>query len=141
MRNEKQKNEFEDTEKELFSKYNVVFKKGQKSPTSKNEKRMGIRGKISNIFPAEAQAQEHGIGTLLVEGSKEGKAEFDRASVKVKGITRIFKKHGNKLRFATFEDLMIGQWVEVRFTGPVLQSYPVQAVAEEIVIIQPLSKH
>lgn len=39
LRKEKQKNEFEDTEKKLFSKYNVVFKKGQKSPTSKNEKR------------------------------------------------------------------------------------------------------
>ena len=39
LRNEKQKNEFKDTEKKLFSKYNVVFKKGQKSPTSKNEKR------------------------------------------------------------------------------------------------------
>ena len=102
--------------------------------------RKGIREKISNIFPAEPQAQEHGIGTLLIEGSKEGKAEFGRASVKVKGSTRIFKKHGNKLQSATFEDLVNGQWVEVKFTGPVLQSYPVQAVAGEIVIFQ-LSKH
>jgi hypothetical protein len=96
-----------------------------------------IRGTITSIHRADTQSQEEGImGTVLIEGAVEEDTEFDKASVTITEETRIFEQEGQGRRAVTFEALQVGQRVEARFTGPVMESYPVQATAREIVILQ-----
>lgn len=96
-----------------------------------------IRGKVTSIRRADAQNRERGIlGSVLVEGALEDDTSFDKASVTVTDKTRIFEQKGKNRRPATFKSLKKGQGVQVRFIGPVMQSYPVQATASEIVIFK-----
>lgn len=95
-----------------------------------------IRGNITSIHRADAQSQEEGtMGTVLIEGAVEEDTEFDKASVTITEETRIFLQEGQERRAVTFEALQVGQRVEAQFTGPVMESYPVQTTAKEIVIL------
>ena len=96
-----------------------------------------IRGTITNINRADAQSREKGIiGSVLIEGAIEHDTEFDKASVTITDKTGIFQQEGQGTARVTFESLEIGQRVQARFTGPVMESYPVQATASEIVILK-----
>lgn len=96
-----------------------------------------IRGTITDIYQADAQSREEGIvGSVLIEGVIEEDTEFDRASVTITDKTRIFEQKGQERLPVTFDSLKIGQRVQARFTGGVLESYPVQATASEIVILK-----
>ncbi len=134
LRREKEIKEFEAIEKRLFSKYKVIFKM-QTNPTASMEEETDMTGKITNISPADLRAKELGsIGTVLIEG--KGKNGVDKASVRITTGTTIFKLYGKDRQTATFNDLRVGQKVQAKFKGPVMQSYPVQAEAEELVILQ-----
>jgi len=96
-----------------------------------------IRGNITSIHRADTQSQEKGImGSILIEGAIEEDTGFEKASVTITEETRIFEGEGQERRTVTFEALQVGQRVEARFTGPVMESYPVQATAREIVILK-----
>ncbi len=96
-----------------------------------------IRGTITNINRADAQSREKGIiGSVLIEGATEEDTEFDKASVTITDKTSIFQQEEQGYVRVTFESLEIGQRVQARFTGPVMESYPVQATASEIVILR-----
>ena len=96
-----------------------------------------IRGSITDIQQADAQSREEGIiGSVLIEGVIEEDTEFDKASVTITDKTRVLEQKGEDRLSVTFESLKIGQRVEARFTGPVMESYPVQATASEIVILK-----
>jgi len=56
--------------------------------------------------------------------------------VKVTDKTKIEKTDGKERKEATFEDLKKGARVEATFTGPVADSYPVQATAKAILILE-----
>ena len=94
-----------------------------------------IRGKITSINRANAESDEV-IGTLMIEGVKEADTGVDKASVRVTKETRIIDRRGKERGTVAFDDLKTGQKVEARFLGPVMESYPVQATAGEIVIIE-----
>jgi len=96
-----------------------------------------IRGDITSIHQADAENGEKGIvGSILIEGVIEEDTEFDKASVTITDKTRIFEQKGQDRRPVTFESLKMGQRVQARFTGPVMESYPVQATASEVVILK-----
>jgi hypothetical protein len=96
-----------------------------------------IRGSITNIHQADAQSRDKGIiGSLLIEGVVEEDTKFDKARVTITDKTHIFEQKGEDRRPVRFESLEIGQRVQARFTGPVMESYPVQATAIEIVILK-----
>lgn len=96
-----------------------------------------IRGRITSIHRADVRARERGIiGFVFVDGIKERDTKFGKASVRITNKTGILKQEGQDWRPVTFESLKIGQRVEVRFTGPVMKSYPVQANAIQIVILK-----
>ena len=95
-----------------------------------SQKSPHIRGIIQDIF-----TQNEKVRGFDVEGKKEKDTTYDRAGVGITDNTHIFIKQGNKYIKATVSDLQVGQTVEVLFTGPVATSYPVQAVASEIVIV------
>ena len=90
-------------------------------------RRADIRGKLTALH-----ADRGGTGTVLIEGIKEPDTSNDKASVRVTARTRLVNSVGEKVSFA---ELRVGQRVEASFTGPVAESYPVQAVAGEIRIL------
>lgn len=91
-----------------------------------------VRGDITQIINSDTKEV---LGLILVEGDLEEDTKVDKASVTVTDKTKIFAE-GNQdvLEDANFSLLRAGQLVEVEFTGPVRESYPVQATAKTIVI-------
>jgi beta-N-acetylhexosaminidase len=86
------------------------------------------------VTPANDEARARGrLGSILVEGVKDETTNHDRAFVHVTDKTRIEKRDGKP---AKFEDLKKGARVQALFTGPVAKSYPVQATAKEILILE-----
>ena len=72
-------------------------------------------------------------GTILVEAEPEADSGF-KASVRVDKNTIISKAELS--RAFTFADLKINQEVEITFSGPVAESYPLQGIAAAIHIIE-----
>lgn len=96
-----------------------------------------IRGTITSIDPVNPEGRASDVvGSVLIEGSIEADTQVDKASVTITRATRILRQEGEGRRAVTFEALEVGQRVQARFTGPVAESYPVQATAAEIVILE-----
>ncbi|HOZ88826.1 MAG TPA: DUF3221 domain-containing protein [Bacilli bacterium] len=72
-------------------------------------------------------------GTILVEAEPETDSGF-KASVRVDKNTII--SQAELSRAFTFADLKLNQDVEITFSGPVAESYPVQGIAAVIHIIE-----
>lgn len=103
----------------------------------KQPEKADIRGLITRVSAANKEAQQKGIlGSILVEGNKELTTQYDKASVRVTDKTKITMRFGPEKKVWGFEDLKKGRKVQVIFTGPVAESYPVQAVAKEIVVLE-----
>jgi apolipoprotein N-acyltransferase len=96
-------------------------------------KKADIRGNITNITKT---TEQNIIGSILVEGNIEKDTKFDKASITITRQTRIFEYKDSKLVKAHFASLQIGQKVQALFTGQVLESYPVQVKAIEVVILE-----
>lgn len=94
-----------------------------------------IRGKITNVSPNQTGHAQI-VGTIRVEGKVEKDTGFDKASIRITNETVIERKgkDGKRTRekFSAFKD---GQFVESSFTGPVAESYPVQANAKSVLIL------
>ncbi len=90
-----------------------------------------VRGKIMEIETRQ------GIGRLLIEGKAEKDTQHDKASVRVLATTKIYFWVDGKKKEAKADDLKKGAIVQAVFKGPVAESYPVQATAGEILILQP----
>ncbi len=69
-------------------------------------------------------------GQLFVEGNAAEISGSAKASLRLTGTTRIFRRRVA----ARVTDLKVGQRVHVWVTGPVMESYPLQAEAAVIVI-------
>lgn len=92
-----------------------------------------IRGVITALTPAGEPGAA--LGSVRIEGAKQPDTRYDKASVRITPETRVFQQLGDFRRPLTFADLALGDKVEARFTGPVAESYPVQATASEVVIL------
>jgi beta-N-acetylhexosaminidase len=97
----------------------------------------GPRAEIPATEPAIAgaitevdQDGEH-RGSIRVEGLPGGPAGSDQAVVRIEQGTVLLDADGRK---AGFSALKTGRRVRVWFTGPVRESYPVQADAATVVI-------
>jgi|GEM_PF-944846 hypothetical protein len=96
-------------------------------------KKLDIRGSVSTISEPSSAGKARGIlGSVLIEGSREDDTNFDKALVTITESTRILHWDGQELHESSFSLIKAGQSVEVRFLGPVMESYPVQATAMEI---------
>jgi beta-N-acetylhexosaminidase len=72
--------------------------------------------------------------SILVEGMIEDDTTYDKASIKIDSNTVITKGLIGKEIYTS--KIKIGDKVEVKFTGLVAESYPVQAVAKSINVIE-----
>ena len=90
-----------------------------------------IRGAITGIIPSKGSAP--GVaGFIRVEGKRDSTTHYDKAAITVTDSTSIIRADGARGAFA---DLHEGDSVEASFTGPVRESYPVQATARNIIIM------
>jgi beta-N-acetylhexosaminidase len=110
---------------------------GRPLPADDKADKVDVRGKVTTVTAAADDVKKQGLlGTLLVEGDKDKAVTYDKASVKVTDKTKIEKLDGKDRKEAKFEDIKKGARVEATFTGPVADSYPVQATARSILILE-----
>jgi beta-N-acetylhexosaminidase len=88
----------------------------------KDDDKIGIRGIITDLSMNDQQE----VTNILVEGNVEEDTIYDKASVSITKDTKINAP----------EKLKKGMKVEVIFTGPVAESYPVQGRAKVITVIE-----
>jgi hypothetical protein len=88
---------------------------------------VGIVSEIRGVEHAET------IGQLLVEAP--GDKTSDKYVVAVRSDTLIFEKVEGDYRRLAFETLRAGHQVQLWFSGAVRESYPAQATARQVVVI------
>jgi hypothetical protein len=93
-----------------------------------------IRGKITVLTPTPESGDV--LGSALIEGDVEPGTQYDKATVRVVDSTDIYQMVSGEPEDASFGDLAEGQTVEAWFEGAVAESYPVQATAGKILIIE-----
>jgi hypothetical protein len=99
--------------------------------------RIDVRGAITRITRAGGDGRGKALARVLIEGAKDPDTQVDKAVVDVTAETEFFvKSDGKQRKPAEFAALKEGQRAEARFTGPVRESYPVQATAAEITILE-----
>lgn len=94
-----------------------------------------IRGTIASVTRAAPGGSDDLRGSILVVGARQEDTIYDRAMVSITRRTRILETAGATRKVLDVAALRPGQRVEVRFTGAVRESYPVQATAAEVVIL------
>lgn len=83
-----------------------------------------IRGEIVAVLPAD------GLGSIAVESEDPPAFAYDKATVRITADTTLLRETTDgDTEAVTFEEFRLGQRVDVWFTGPVAESYPVQATA------------
>lgn len=103
-----------------------------------SDAQVDIRGTILNINPA--QVNSNILGTIYVEGPLYEDTFYDKASIKITSSTLIYQvdnqlSSNDQFVQIPFSVLQTGMMVEVTFTGPVLESYPVQATAKKVLVL------
>lgn len=90
------------------------------------------RGLVTSIRAGSSP----GSGAVRVEGPPRPDVRYAKADVAVLASTRIVSRTGVGDRPAVFADLELGDRVQVVFEGPVSKSWPVRALARQIVILE-----
>ncbi len=96
--------------------------------------KVDIRGPITKASVTN-EAKKATLGSILVEGKREEGTNYDKASITILKTTKIEKLVGKDRVPAKLEDLKAGVRVEATFSGPVAESYPVQARAATVLIL------
>ncbi len=88
-------------------------------------------GWVTEIHPI---GEKGNLGQILVEAQSD--KLVDKYMVTIKNETLIFKQDGEERRQVTFEALETTQQVQIWFSGPILESFPMQGTAQQVVIIE-----
>lgn len=99
-----------------------------------SEKKADVRGTITSVTSTEGKGM---LGNIRVEGKLEEDTNVDAASIRVTDKTKLEKMQNGKKASAVFSDFKKGTKVEAGFSGPVAESYPVQANAAWILLLSP----
>lgn len=104
---------------------------GEEEPDVDRFSDPSIRGLVATRDDGEGQI----VGTMLIEGKLAPDTSFDRAFVRVDSDTEFYRREGAATVAASWADVAVGQTVEAWFEGPVAESYPVQAYAARVRIL------
>lgn len=88
-------------------------------------------GLISGVGQVEGRG-----GTIIVNVGPEPPSDLDLVALTVSEDTVILREEGGERVPASFADLALGQRVGAWITGVVRESFPVQADARQIVILE-----
>ncbi len=94
-----------------------------------------VKGKIVNVTMVEGEPD--GQGTRGYVTISVFDSEGVLISIAIMTDTPIFKKAGELLQTASFDDLRDGQTVGVELDRPVLQTSPIKVRAERVLILDP----
>lgn len=97
--------------------------------------RVDMDGKIIGICNDNAHGDKNTVFSILVEGALNGGAEKQNISVIITKNTSIAYKYGNTLRNASINDLKPGRYIQIKFSGSIIQTYPPQTNASQIIIL------
>jgi hypothetical protein len=86
------------------------------------------------ITKVEAAGRNDIVGRISVESHADKLVA--KYVVTVTRDTSLFRESGKERQRITFNSLEAQQWVELWFSGPVMESYPMQATASQIVMIE-----
>lgn len=103
------------------------------SPSAPPSGAADITGVVSDLTPGGDAATV----TFLVVADPDVAGSYDRAWVRVTVETTIWSQTGEDRNQLTADDLEDEQRVAVWFTGPVAESYPVQATAGAVEVLTP----
>lgn len=106
--------------------------------TATGSERVDMNGVIIGLCSDNPQENTGVIDSLLVEGFQTGASQSQNMSIVINKNTTVYHKYGKNLVKATVNDLHPGQKIEIRFNGPVLQTYPPQVNATDIIILYDL---
>ncbi len=106
--------------------------------TATGSDRVDMSGVIVGLCNDNSQGDTNVIDSLLVEGYQSGASYPQNVSIIINKNTTVYHKYGKNLVKASLDDLHPGQKIEVRFTGPMLQTYPPQINASDIIILYDL---
>jgi len=102
------------------------------SSTAKSlETEADFTGFITEVHPI---GRGDTLGQILVEAPADN--FIDKYMVTIKDETQIFEQNGEERRQAAFEALEIEQQVQIWFSGPIMESFPMQATAQQVVITE-----
>ena len=105
---------------------------GIQQPTA-DPNAVGIRGTITTV---SAPVEGGSLGAIIVEGPVEADTRYSKAGVRITEVTQYFRRQGAETVPAAFEDLVVGQRVEVKFVGNVAGSSTAIGIGREIIIIE-----
>ncbi len=88
-------------------------------------------GFITEIHPVEKEGTR---GQILVESHVD--KLVDKYVVTIKDETLIFKQDGENLRKVAFAALETKQRVQIWFSGPILESFPMQGTASQVIVTE-----
>ena len=88
-------------------------------------------GFITEIHPI---GEKGALGQILVESHAD--KLVDKYMVTIKDETLIFEQDGENRHRVAFEALETKQQVQVWFSGPIMESFPMQGTAQQVVIIE-----
>jgi hypothetical protein len=111
----------------------VAADKTEPEPKKVAPPKADVRGEVTKVVGLRAKDR---VGNVLVEGAKEKDTQYDKASVTLSSTTKFYKWVDGKKKDAKFADVKEGCKVQCVFTGPVAESYPVQATASELIILE-----
>lgn len=90
-----------------------------------------FRGRVTEIEPGGTTDP---VGRILVESLAD--EPVDKHFVTVQEDTRVFMVEGQRYRLVSFYGLTVGDEVQLWYTGPILESFPAQATAKQVVILE-----
>lgn len=91
-------------------------------------------GRVTDV---QSVAAGNVVGTVLVESEVETEEGvfLDKYALTVTRQTALLQQKNGEPQGVGFDALAVGQTVQVWFTGPLKESYPVQVDAKQIVIL------
>ncbi|HWP91372.1 MAG TPA: hypothetical protein VNN20_04130 [Thermodesulfobacteriota bacterium] len=92
-----------------------------------------VKGKIVNVTMVEGEPDGQGTRGYVTVSVFDSEGVL--ISIAIMAETPIFKKTGELLQTASFDDLSSGQTVGVKLDRPVLQTSPIKARAERVLIL------
>lgn len=100
------------------------------STGSGGQDKIGIRGQIEQV----TAGSDNEVSSILVKGQLQSDTQVDYASISIDKNTKITRS-GSAEKVKS-QELKKDMTVEVVFDGPVAESYPVQARAKSIKILE-----
>ena len=94
-----------------------------------------VHGIVTAVTPADAgETGGERLGTLRVEENPADSSGSAKWVLTITGNTIVLVRPGEMTEPASFQRLVIGQRVDAWVTGPVAESYPMQATASHLLV-------